>query len=78
MTLCSIETITALLIRQSWATPTTLQAEAIARKLSVAAIDNPIYPNPFFVVEPDGQPRCHYLGGARFVRQENYQNASVF
>ncbi|WP_220635630.1 hypothetical protein [Georgfuchsia toluolica] len=52
-------------IRRSWETPTIEQAEAIARKLSLAAIGDPIYPNLFFAVEINGTLRCHFFGGIR-------------
>ena len=65
--LVNVETLTAGFARQTWTTPSPEQAEAIARKLSVAAIQDPTYPNPFFVVESDGSARCHYFCGTRHL-----------
>ena len=60
---CYVETVTAGFIRQRWNTPDADQADSIARKLSVAAINNPTYPNPFHVVEANGTLRRKYLEG---------------
>jgi hypothetical protein len=62
---CSVETITMGFVRRSWSVPSLSDAEVIARKLSVAAHDNPIYPNPFFIVGDDGVSRCKYFAGQR-------------
>ena len=61
----SVETFTAGFNRQTWTTLSIDEAEAIARKLSVAAAGDPTYPNPFFVVEADGRSHCQYLAGER-------------
>jgi len=71
MSSCAVETLTAGFARRTWPTSTSEQAEAIARKLSVAAIQDPTYPNPFFVLESDGKSLCHYLGGARHQTSES-------
>lgn len=62
---CVVETLDAGFTRRSWATPDGAQAEVVARKLSVAAIENPNYPNPFFILETDGSSRCHWFCGKR-------------
>lgn len=62
---CVIRTLDASRRQQSWLAPDETQAEAIARKLSVAAVENPAYPNPFFVMEFDGSSRCQYFCGRR-------------
>lgn len=65
MSPCSVETMTAGSRLLTWRMPTIEFAELLARKLSVAAIDDPTYPNPFCVVESNGQARSHYLRGTR-------------
>jgi hypothetical protein len=62
---CVIQTFDASHRRVSWTAPDETQAEAISRKLSFAAIENPGYPNPFFVLDTDGSSRCQYLCGRR-------------
>ena len=62
---CSVETMSAESKQQTWPAPTIEFAELLARKLSGAAIDNPSYPNPFYVVESSDKTRCHYLRGRR-------------
>lgn len=49
----------------TWSAGTIELAELLARKLSVAATDNPTYPNPFFVVDSKGEVRCRYVCGRR-------------
>jgi len=65
MSFFSIETMTAGFALLTWPAQTIEMAELLARKLSVAAIDDSTYPNPFFVVESNGKARCHYLWGTR-------------
>lgn len=62
---CVIQTLDATARRLSWEALDERQAEAIARKLSFAAVENPDYPNPFFVLEWDGSSRCQYFCGRR-------------
>ena len=62
---CFVETMSAESKQQTWPAPTIQFAELLARKLSGAAIDNPSYPNLFFVVEFSGKARCHFLRGKR-------------
>jgi hypothetical protein len=62
---CSVETMTAELKLLTWPAQTIEFAELLARKLSIAAIDDPSYPNPFFVVECCGRARSHFLCGKR-------------
>lgn len=64
---CLVQTLDASRRRLSWMAPDETQAEAIARKLSFAATENPAYPNPFLVLETDGSSRCQYLCGRRNV-----------
>ena len=61
----SVETLTANSRRQAWTTPNVIVAEALARKLSVVAVNDPAYPNPFLVVESDNTLCCQYLAGDR-------------
>ncbi len=65
MSLYSVETTTAGFSLQKWPLQTIEVGELLARKLSVAAIDNPTYPNPFLVVDSKGKIRCHYVCGKR-------------
>jgi len=78
MSSCVVETLTAGFICQRWQSANVENAEAIARKLSVAAIGNPTYPNPFFVVEPNGALLCHFIGGARHSGPGHQSCASDF
>lgn len=61
----SVETLTSRSCLLKWPMQTIEVAELLARKMSVAAIDDPTYPNPFFVVDFHGSARCHYLWGTR-------------
>ena len=60
-----VNTRTAGFSLLTWSAGTIELAELLARKLSVAASDNPTYPNPFFVVDSNGDVRCQYFCGTR-------------
>jgi hypothetical protein len=65
--LYSVETMTARSRRLTWHGLTIELAELLARKLSVAAIDDETYPHPFEVVDSGGQVRCRYQRGTRYA-----------
>lgn len=65
--LYSVETITTRSKRLAWHGLTIELAELLARKLSVAAIDDATYPHPFEVVDSGGQVRCRYQRGTRYA-----------
>jgi hypothetical protein len=65
MTSCSVETLMMGFTRQSWSMASIEEAETFAHDFSVSVINDPTYPNPFFVVEPDGTLRSQYVAGKR-------------
>jgi len=55
--------------RRTWLAMNIRDAEGIARRLSVGAMRDPKYPNPFEVVCADGTLHCQYHNGVRLEHE---------
>jgi hypothetical protein len=66
----SVETESKGFAVSSWPAVSIKSALRLARKLSQKLVDDPRYPNSFWVVGSRGKPICKFYRGERFERSQ--------